>query len=156
MDISSSDSVVLTGHKNGDLKLWSSTQQKSMNTVESLHPDRITCARFTPSGKEIVTLGREGSIKITDFGTLKEIKCIDQSNLCLPNGEVQFGLSSNGKFLAVGSADGSVFVFNMTDYSVEEIYQGEHASSVVGCEWDTSARSRLCSIDSAGNLLIWE
>ena len=44
-----------------------------------------------------------------------------------------FGLSGSGKFLAVGTSDGSVYVINMKTYNVEEIFSGEHVSAVVGC-----------------------
>lgn len=77
MDMSSSDSVLVTGHKAGDLKIWSSTQMKLMQTVENVHAGKIECCKFSANGKQIYSLGRDHLIKVTDFQTLKEIATIE-------------------------------------------------------------------------------
>lgn len=77
MDMSQSDSVLVTGHKTGDLKIWSSTQMKLMQTVESVHAGKVECCRFSNDGKHIYSLGRDHLIKVTDFATLKEIATIE-------------------------------------------------------------------------------
>jgi WD40 repeat protein len=75
--------------------------------------------------------------------------------LVVPSTDCNFGLSANGKYLAVGGQSGAVFVFNLETMAVEEIYEGEHQAPVVSCMWDPNA-SRLASVDSSGFLVLWE
>ena len=40
---------------------------KHMTSLEKVHEDRVECVTITPSGREIISLGRDQVIKITDF-----------------------------------------------------------------------------------------
>lgn len=156
LDLSGSDSVLITGHKTGDIRIWSSTQMKQMTTIDNVHHDKVVCCKFSRNGKQIISMGRDHLIKITDFSTYKEVATIENPDLMIPQTDCSFGLSSNGKYMAVGAQDGSVFVFDMVTYQLEEIFSGEHTAPVVGCSYDPSALSRLATIDATGNLMIWE
>ncbi len=82
--MSGSDSVLLSGHKNGDIKIWSSTQMKMMHTIEGIHADKVECCRFSHNGKQIISVGRDHLIKVTDFQTYKEIATIEHPELLIP------------------------------------------------------------------------
>ncbi len=41
--LSGSDAVLATGHKSGDIRIWSSTMMKQMNTIEKVHSDKVEC-----------------------------------------------------------------------------------------------------------------
>lgn len=116
IDLSGSDSVLLTGHKTGDLRIWSSTQMKQMHTIENVHANKVVCCKFSRNGKQIISIGRDHLIKITDFSTYKEIATIENADLMIPQTDCTFGLSANGKYLAVGSQNGSIFIFDMNTH----------------------------------------
>jgi WD40 repeat protein len=84
---------------------------------------------------------------VTDLHTLKTVATLEHHDLIIPSAGCNFGLSHNGKFLAVGSQNGQVFVFNLETNKIEEIFTGEHTTSVVGCDWDPCWGSRLATID---------
>ena len=58
--------------------------------------------------------------------------------------------------MAIGGQNGSIYVFNLETFELEEIYGGEHTSAVVGCVWDPNGSSRMASVDTVGNLFVWE
>lgn len=115
LDMCSSDSVIVTGHKTGDLRIWSATQQSVMHTIPNAHSDKIICVKFSSSGREIFSLGRDHTIKITDANTYKEIATLESPELSIPTGDVSFGLSPGGKFLSVGSQSGALCIFNIKE-----------------------------------------
>ena len=127
-----------------------------MYTIEDVHTDKIECCKFSRNGKEIISVGRDHLIKITDFQTKKEIATIEHPDLLIPSASCEFGVSTNGKFLAIGGQNGNIFVFNLQTHNLEEIYADEHTAPVVACAWDPCSASRLASIDTSGNLFVWE
>ena len=65
-------------------------------------------------------------------------------------------ISYNGRFAAVGSKKGSLVIFNIDKNEVEEVYDKEHTTSIIGCSWQKRGGSKIATIDSLGNLFIWE
>ena len=55
-----------------------------MYTIENVHSDKIECCRFSRNGKQIISVGRDHLIKITDFSTYKEIATIEHQDLMIP------------------------------------------------------------------------
>jgi WD40 repeat protein len=127
---------------------------KISHTIKEAHLDKVESVKISPSGKEIISLGQDNTIKISDFYSQKTIAEIEHHELFLPSAACHFSISSNGKYLAVGSSNGSVLLFDMKARQVEEIYQ-EHQKAVLSCAWD-SWSSKLASIDTAGNIFVWE
>lgn len=66
------------------------------------------------------------------------------------------GISPGGRYAAVGSKNGALVIFDLIEGKVEEYFDKEHTTSVVGCAWQKRGGSRIASIDSIGNLFIWE
>ncbi len=85
IDPSGSDSVFITGHKTGDIRVWSTTQMKMMYTMEKVHSDKIECCKFTNNGKNIISIGRDHLIKISDFSTYKTIATIEHPDFMTPS-----------------------------------------------------------------------
>jgi WD40 repeat protein len=86
-----------------------------MHTIPNVHSDKIIEVKFSSSGREIITLGRDHVIKITDANTYKEIASLESSDLSIPTGDVSFGLSPGGKYLSVGSQSGALCIFNIKE-----------------------------------------
>jgi WD40 repeat protein len=145
-----------TGHKSGDIRLWSLTQQKTMHVIPNVHSGKIECVKFTENSSQIVSVGRDHHIKITDLKSQKCLATLEHKDLFLPGHSCEFALSPNGMFLAIGSQSGNLFIFDMKKHKLAEIYEGEHDSPIVGCCWDPSHGSRIASIDESGMLFVWE
>lgn len=75
---------------------------KQIYTVESVHTDKIECCKFSRNGKQIISVGRDHLIKVTDFNTYKEIATIEHPELMIPQTDCEFGISTNGKYMAIG------------------------------------------------------
>lgn len=74
--------------------------------------DSILQVLWSPNGKEIVTSSADGSIRVRDAATLEPISVLpDQSDWV-----EALSISADGKRLAAGRYDGTVSVYNMTDY----------------------------------------
>jgi WD40 repeat protein len=58
---------------------------KQMYTIENVHSGKIECCKFSSNGKQIISIGRDHLIKITDFATYKEIATIENHDLMIPS-----------------------------------------------------------------------
>lgn len=61
--------------------------------------------------------------------------------------------SGSGEYAAVGSADGTVFIFNVTTNAVEQRLK-EHSSAVIAVAWHR-CDGILASCDKAKKVVIW-
>ena len=67
LDINFTESYFATGHKNGDIKLWSmGSDVKEVKRATQLHAGAITCLKFSPNGNTIVSASRTNGIVIIE------------------------------------------------------------------------------------------
>jgi WD40 repeat protein len=59
LDVYGTGSEFVSGHKSGDVRLWSLTQQKVMKVLSNIHSDKIECIKYIERNNQIVTLGRD-------------------------------------------------------------------------------------------------
>lgn len=50
VDISVTDSVIVTGHRNGGIRIWSVKSQSVIKEVAELHDEAITSVNYMPDG----------------------------------------------------------------------------------------------------------
>ncbi len=53
--------------------------------MEKVHSDKIECCKFTRNGKNIISIGRDHLIKISDFSTYKTIATIEHPDFMTPS-----------------------------------------------------------------------
>ena len=84
---------------------------------------------------------------------MKSYECDDYIN---SNETNQIGVSPTGKFAALGSKNGQLIILNLNDGEIEEIFDREHTTSIVACDWSRRYGSKVATVDSMGYLFIWD
>jgi autophagy-related protein 16 len=109
-----------------------------------------------PDGNQIITNSRDHTVKLIDIRTFNVLQTFENENYYNSNDTNQLGVSPTGKYIALGSKNGKLLIVNIQDNEVEEIFEREHTSPIVGCDWSKKGGSRVASIDSIGNLFVWD
>jgi len=121
-----------------------------------VHDEPIICAKFLPDGFSLATSSKDDTIKIIDLRNYKTITTIEHDDLSITASNTQFAVSPGGSIIGIGNTRGKVFFFNTLTGKVNDIFDSESLSPIIGMAWDPTHGSRVASIDSSGCMFVWE
>ena len=156
MDIAMSDSVAVTGHRDGSLKFWGIRDSKLMHEVKKVHDDLISSVNYMPNDSNmIVTASRDHTVRVVDVRMFKVTQTLENDDYYSTSDTSQIGLSPSGRYAALGSQNGKLIIMDIENQSVEETFGKEHwGNQIVSVDW-SKRTSKLATIDNKGMLLIW-
>ena len=156
MDVNFSESYFATGHKNGDIRLWSlGNDVKEVKRATDLHAGQISCIRFVPNGTTIVSASRTNGIVVIEQRNLSVTYTLEHPDMSIPMGCCKFAISPDGKYVAIGSINGVLFIFDIKLGEFVEAYNEQHKDTIVGVAWGPGQAGNVASIDKLGMLYMW-
>ena len=84
LDISGIDQNFVTGHKSGDLRLWSLFDQKEIKKASHLHSSQVTCLKYTPDSTKIVSASRSDGIIVISGRDFSVLHSLHHAELSIP------------------------------------------------------------------------
>ena len=66
---------------------------------------------------------------------------LEHPDLSIPSGCCKFGISPDGKYVAIGSTNGMLFVFDIRLGEFVEGYSEQHRDTIVGVAWGSGSAS---------------
>ena len=69
LDVSLSESVTASGHRDGALRFWGIRDKKMIREIKNLHDGLITSVAYLPEGGQIITNSRDNTLKLIDLRT---------------------------------------------------------------------------------------
>jgi len=102
-------------------------------------------------------MSRDHSLKVVDIRTFQPFETtLDYDDLYLFCDHAKFDTNQSERFVSCGSKNGGLVFFDLDKMSFEEMYDGEHTTGVVAVGWQKIQGNSVASIDTLGNLFIWE
>lgn len=135
VDISISDTMISSGHRDGSVRVWSVRDHKLIKEIKDSHDDCITALQYMPDSNQIITNSRDNTLKLIDTRTFEVLHTFEHENYTNSNDTNTIGVSSFGTYVSVGSKNGSLLIFNIKNMEFEEMFTNEHTTSIVGCSW---------------------
>ena len=145
--ISSCDKMILSGDKNGNLKVWSMDTGKKLAALSG-HRDAITDCKFSPDSKQIISssVDYRSELRIWEVSNWTHWKAIvghtHWISCC--------AFTANGKFVVSGSEDGTLRVWNAD--SCEELVR-LNAGAITALSLGHGGR-RIVAGDTLGNVYL--
>jgi len=93
MDISRSESHLVTGHNDGSIKLHDPRTKDPANKIQDAHADPVACVRFTPDERYIVSTSKDDSIKVWDIRSSIVVNQFEHHLFKLGSNSSKFGIS---------------------------------------------------------------
>lgn len=144
--------TVCTGHIDGNLRLWDTRSGKLVSEVAA-HSQAVTSVCISRSGNLLLTSGRDNLHNLFDVRTLEVCGTFRASGNWVASNWSRSCISPDERYVAAGSADGSVYVWSRLKGDVSILESG-HSSHVLSCAWGGLGRA-LASADKNGTICIW-
>lgn len=150
--------VVLADNENANI-IYSGGEDRNMNFFD-LKLQKRTCVHYLKNGfifgldqkrsgdREILTVGYNSGLSIWDFFKVEPLGefSLDKNFFCLK-------ISNSGKYFAIGSEEGEIWLFDLNDFRLIERKAG-HSSRVLSIQWSYDDK-QFISTSFDGSICIW-
>ncbi len=151
---------IVTGHLDGGICFWDVRSGDRVMDLPSVHEGGVTSVQWKPGGShQVLTCGRDSSLKIMDVRTQSVVKTFRDSALRIVsnNARCSFSPDAAGKYVACGGGDnGDVFVFDAASTDLKKRLSA-HQAGVVGLAWGRGGTNgqQIATVDKTGVLVLW-
>lgn len=155
--LSADGNIICSGHFDSTVRLWDMRTGESIGELSSLHSGQVTSIVCSPDslGNTILTNSRDNTLKLVDVGTQKTIQIYKHDNYINPANWSKATMSPDGQYIAAGSTDGGIYIWETQSGKLNNILTG-HKDSVTCVAWNPMDSSRMVSCDKSGSLFFWE
>ncbi|KAL7551551.1 hypothetical protein ACHAWF_014738 [Thalassiosira exigua] len=157
-DVSCETQSVVSGHLDGGMRCWDIRGGDRVLDIPSLHEGGVTSVQWKPgNSNEILTNGRDSTLKIVDARTKGVIKSFRDSGFRTLTNHASSSFSPDGAYVAAGSCDsGTIFVWNALKGELEKQLSC-HQSGAAGLAWGRGGSNgqQVATIDKYGVLILW-
>uniref|UniRef100_A0A6I8N492 Autophagy related 16 like 1 n=1 Tax=Ornithorhynchus anatinus TaxID=9258 RepID=A0A6I8N492_ORNAN len=135
-DIVCTEQCVMSGHFDKKIRFWDIRAESIIREMELL--GKITALDLNPERTELLSCSRDNLLNIIDL----RVNAIKQT------------FSPDGSYVAAGSAEGSLYVWNVLTGKVEKVLSKFHSSSINAVAWSPSG-VHVVSVDKSNKAVVW-
>jgi autophagy-related protein 16 len=149
--VDSSGSTIVSGHFDKSIRFWDTRSESSANNI--LFNGKVTSLDLTRDANYLVCCVRDDTLKLLDLRMNQVVKSFSCDGFKVGCDWARVTFSPDGQYLAVGSADGSVYIWGVNSSKVEGILK-EHSSAVTATGWHPYG-TMLATVDRSKKAVIW-
>ncbi|XP_063906656.1 autophagy-related protein 16-1 isoform X2 [Zophobas morio] len=149
--VDSSGSTIISGHFDKSIRFWDTRSESSANNI--LFNGKVTSLDLTRDGKYLICCVRDDTLKLLDLRMNHVVNSFSSDGFKVGCDWARVTFSPDGQYLAVGSADGSVYIWGVSSSKVEGVLK-EHSSAVTATGWHPYG-TMLASVDRSKKAVIW-
>lgn len=149
--VDNSGSIIISGHFDKSIRFWDSRSESSCNNV--LLNGKVTSLDLTRDAKYLVCCVRDDTLKLLDLRMNQVVSLFSCDGFKVGCDYSRATFSPDGQFVAVGSSDGSLYIWGVASTKVETILK-EHGAAVTATSWNPFG-SFLASVDRTRKAVIW-
>ncbi|GAB4821419.1 hypothetical protein N2152v2_008465 [Parachlorella kessleri] len=149
--------TIVSGHFDGTLRFWDLRSGRQAHEVAGLHTQQITSVAPGLLGDLVLTCGKDNLLRAVDVRSFEVRHTLAAPGFNLGGAWAGACLSPSQKYAAAGSADGTVFVWDLPRQALATRLRGgpKLASSAVACAWAPTG-APLATCDKAGAVTLWQ
>lgn len=145
---------VITGHFDGVIRCWDLRRNQyheasSMIKLQS----KITSLDISNDSSKLICSLRDNVIKSVDLRKMEVLQVYSDEKFRISSDTCKAKFSTDGKYIACGSSDGNLFVWDVNSTKTDKILAGP-GSALMACCWSPDGK-RIASIEKGRRLAIW-
>jgi len=153
VSLASDGNTIASGSLDKYVRFWSLRSGELIYAAKDLHKGPVSSVQFPREGHYVVSCGKDNLIKVLDVRNFKLIREISHPDFSNNQTWMNFGFSPDGKNFAIGSGNGSVFVWNVDSGKLESTLKSLVAP-ITSCHWSYLGQS-IAAVDKTGSVCVW-
>ncbi|KAM4693336.1 autophagy-related protein 16-1 isoform 3-T3 [Discoglossus pictus] len=151
-DIVCTEQCVMSGHFDKKIRFWDIRTECIVRELEL--QGRITALDLNPERTELLSCSRDDFIKIIDLRTNSVRQTFSAQGFKCGSDWTRVIFSPDGNYIAAGSADGTLYFWNVLTGKVEKMLGKQHSSSINAVAWSPSG-AFVVSVDKGSRGVLW-
>uniref|UniRef100_A0A6B2L6R4 Uncharacterized protein n=1 Tax=Arcella intermedia TaxID=1963864 RepID=A0A6B2L6R4_9EUKA len=142
----------ISAHSDNEIRFWDTRNSDCLWTSAGLHSKRLTSVCVSPSHTLLLTSSRDNTLKLLDLRTRAALFEFSRPTYENPANWSRACFSPDGRYVAAGSGNGCVMLWDAKTGEYEDSLLSEKSSPFVSVSWTTES---LIAIDRSGFVSLW-
>ncbi|KAM5163225.1 autophagy-related protein 16-1 isoform 1-T2 [Mantella aurantiaca] len=151
-DIVCTEQCVMSGHFDKKIRFWDIRTESIVRELEL--QGRITALDLNPERTELLSCSRDDLIKIIDLRANAVRQTFSAQGFKCGSDWTRVIFSPDGSYVAAGSAEGTLYFWNVMTGKVEKILGKHHSSCINAVAWSPSG-IYVVSVDKGSKGVLW-
>ncbi|XP_056138950.1 autophagy-related protein 16-1 isoform X1 [Lampris incognitus] len=151
-DIVCTEQCVMSGHFDKKVRFWDIRAESIVRELELL--GRVTSLDLNHDRTELLTCSRDDLVKIIDLRTNAVRQTFSAEGFKCGADWTRVTFSPDGSYVAGGSADGALYVWNVLTGKVDRTLDKSHSSAINSVAWSPSG-AYVVSVEKGSKAVLW-
>ncbi|XP_054838778.1 autophagy-related protein 16-1 isoform X3 [Eublepharis macularius] len=151
-DLVCTEQCVMSGHFDKKIRFWDIRTESTVLEMELL--GRITALDLNPERTELLSCSRDDLLKIIDLRVNAVKQTFSAQGFKCGSDWTRVVFSPDGNYVVAGSADGSLYIWNVLTGKVEKVLSKHHSNSINAVAWSPSG-AHVVSVDKGNKAVLW-
>ncbi|XP_065816621.1 protein Atg16l2-like isoform X2 [Labrus bergylta] len=152
-DLVCSENCIISGHFDCKIRVWDT---RTIGCVQELPAQgKVTSLDISSDHRQLLSCCRDDCLQMVDLrrGSNDRV-CFRAEGFKCGSDSTKAVISPDGCFLAAGSADGAVYIWNVSTGNLETRLPDQHSSSISAVAWSLSGEY-VVSVDRSRLAILW-
>ncbi|XP_069473994.1 autophagy-related protein 16-like isoform X2 [Ambystoma mexicanum] len=151
-DIVCTEQCVMSGHFDKKIRFWDIRSESIVR--ELVLQGRVTALDLNPDRSELLSCSRDDQLKIYDLRANADRHSFSAQGFKCGSDWTRAIFSPDGNYVVAGSADGTLYLWNVLSGKVERMLSKHHNASINAVAWSPSG-AHVLSVDKGSRGVLW-
>nr|QEE80076.1 ATG16L1 [Ctenopharyngodon idella]QHZ59457.1 autophagy-related protein 16-1-like protein [Ctenopharyngodon idella] len=151
-DIVCTEQCVMSGHFDKKVRFWDIRAETIVNELELL--GRVTSLDLNQDRTELLTCSRDDLVKIIDLRSNAVRQTFNAQGFKCGSDFTRVTFSPDGSYVAAGSADGVLYIWNVLTGKLDKTLDKGHSSAINSVSWSPSG-AYVVSVEKGSKAVLW-
>lgn len=151
-DIVCTEQCVMSGHFDKKVRFWDIRAESIVRELELL--GRVTSLDLNPDRSELLACSRDDLVKIIDLRSNAVRQTFSAQGFKCGSDFTRVTFSPDGSYVAAGSADGVLYIWNVLTGKLDKTLDKGHSSAINSVSWSPSG-AYVASIEKGSKAVLW-